>query len=96
MLLSYMLIVNIIIFHICESFTQKKLLIGLKKLQNMISKFSLQNYSLLQKEILKSKNLLVQSHTCHSDTKFNHFRFRYAIIYSYNKYSNIYSYTAYN
>lgn len=95
MLLSYMLIVNIIIFHICESFTQTTFN-WFKKLQNMISKFSLQNYSLLQKEILKSKNLLVQSHTCHSDTKFNHFRFRYAIIYSYNKYSNIYSYTAYN
>jgi len=95
MLLSYMLIVNIIIFHICESFTQKTFN-WFKKLKNMISKFSLQNYSLLQKEILKSKNLLVQSHICHSDTKFNHFRFRYAIIYSYNKYSNIYSYMAYN
>ena len=32
-----------------------------------------------EKDTVKSKNLLVQSHTCHSDTKLKDFRFREAI-----------------
>lgn len=31
-----------------------------------------------EKETVKSKNLLIQSHTCHSDTKLKDFRFREA------------------
>ncbi len=32
-----------------------------------------------EKDTVKSKNLLVQSHTCHSDTKLKDFRFREGI-----------------
>jgi hypothetical protein len=49
-----------------------------------------------EKDTVKTKHLLAQSHTSHCDTKLNDFKIREAVIFNYVKYLNNYITMSYN